>query len=145
MASLRPALDFASNLVDTTPGYETGHSEQIVGTALGEPVPSRARELQPAPSRRRIAGRLTVLADLRDVPSPRFHLELLHGVLVECELQNLSVPLHPVLGDGQLRHQFVPQVVRAQRNPTLWCGSGSRPRVRTWSFCGSRNQLFPEL
>jgi len=34
VATLRRALDFGLNLVDTAPGYENGYSEQIVGAAL---------------------------------------------------------------------------------------------------------------
>ncbi len=34
VATLRRALDFGLNLVDTAPSYETGYSEQIVGQAL---------------------------------------------------------------------------------------------------------------
>ena len=34
VATLRRALDFGLNLVDTAPGYENGYSEQIVGTPL---------------------------------------------------------------------------------------------------------------
>ena len=34
VATLRRALDFGLNVVDTAPGYENGYSEQIVGAAL---------------------------------------------------------------------------------------------------------------
>lgn len=34
VATLRRALDFGLNLVDTAPGYEAGYSEEIVGAAL---------------------------------------------------------------------------------------------------------------
>ena len=34
VATLRRALDFGLNLVDTAPGYEDGYSEQIVGAAV---------------------------------------------------------------------------------------------------------------
>ena len=34
VATLRRALGFGLNLVDTAPGYENGYSEQIVGAAL---------------------------------------------------------------------------------------------------------------
>jgi aryl-alcohol dehydrogenase-like predicted oxidoreductase len=34
IATLRRALDFGLNVVDTAPGYENGYSEQIVGAVL---------------------------------------------------------------------------------------------------------------
>src|SRR5690606_17849775 len=34
VATLRRALDFGLNLVDTAPSYEDGHSERVVGAAL---------------------------------------------------------------------------------------------------------------
>ncbi len=34
VATIHRAMDYGLNLVDTAPGYETGYSEQIVGTAL---------------------------------------------------------------------------------------------------------------
>jgi len=34
VATVKRALDFGLNLVDTAPGYETGYSEEIVGAAL---------------------------------------------------------------------------------------------------------------
>jgi 1-deoxyxylulose-5-phosphate synthase len=34
VATLHRAMDFGLNLIDTAPGYESGYSETIVGTAL---------------------------------------------------------------------------------------------------------------
>lgn len=107
VATLRRALDFGLNLVDTAPSYEDGYSEQIVGQALqgrrdGVFVVSKIDHFdRPVPAQ--------AVESLERLQLASIDAFVLHGVRDPAQWQELAKPggvfteLEGVVGAGRAR------------------------------------------
>ena len=128
-AKYRKVLELASGLsTSSVRHYLEGRSEKLgeqtrlrladISKALGQPLPEEPPELQSVPKRslRRVA--LVVDTELPDLPSPTYHLEIIHRILLSALRRHIATALFEVSRQPQLSIA-IERILRTSRSDAI--------------------------